>query len=95
MPKNKKHSDWKFSEAKKWIEAQVEQGNIDPYLCDIAELKESRPDLFGKYNKRNFKDNIRNFFARFKKKEPPKPTTMNERQETMQAGKFQIENCKE
>ena len=68
-----KHSDWRNSPAKAWIKQKLEEGILNPEDLDAGELYESHKELFGEFNKRRFKDNVRNLVNSFLAKKPPLP----------------------
>ena len=67
------HSDWRNSPAKQWIKERLEEGIIHPDKVDINALYSSNPDLFGRFKKPAFRDNVKNLIKRFKAKQPPLP----------------------
>ena len=92
-----KQSNWRNSEAKRWIKKALEDGRIDPCFCDISELYNQKPELFHQYPKDRFRDNTRNLFRRFQKKRPPASTLSSKGGESIMdrngEGKLKISKC--
>ena len=63
--------NWSKSKAKEEICARFETGKLNPFdLPDFKVLKDSNPELFGSFDLKNFRQNIRNLAKKYQEKFP-------------------------
>jgi len=63
--------NWAKSKAKEDLCARFETGKLNPFhLPDFKVIKDSDPELFGSFDLKNFRQNIRNLAKKYQEKLP-------------------------